>query len=110
LVTALEVLLMGPSESLGKRSKVSKRVARVVSAVRPDANGVEEKADELYRLRSECLHEGLTQIEETEVNTAYDFVAAVIQAYMTKEPYCKCPDLAAVLCAIEPPCGLSYQI
>ncbi len=101
---------MGEHESLGKKAKLSQRVGRFVSDVHPKRTGVAATAEKLYRLRSECLHEGVTQVEEDDIETAYHFVAAIFQAYLTKEPYCKCPNLAAVLALAEPVCEPSYEI
>ncbi len=110
LVTALEVLVIDRHESLGKRSKLSHRVGRIVSACYLDGGDHTSAASELYRVRSECLHEGVTQVEDGVVNTAYDFVTAVVLAYLTTEPYRNCLDLSAVLALDEPECELSYEI
>ena len=68
--TALEVLVMGEHESLGKRSKLSRRVARIASCLWPEGTDLVQLADGVYRLRSECLHAGRTQVDEPEVGAA----------------------------------------
>ena len=73
LATALEVLVMGEHESLGKRSKLARRVGRIVSEMWPAAPDPLRAADDLYRLRSECLHQGLTQVGEDAVKLAFSF-------------------------------------
>lgn len=97
LMTALEVLVLLEGEALGKRSKLSRRVARIVQSVQSDTEGVEEMADRLYQVRSECLHAGRTQVEDDDIRTAYGFVDAVITAFLTKNPFCNCESLAKVL-------------
>ncbi len=104
LVTALEVLVIDDSEILGKRSKLSKRVAAILKCVRTDTN-IEETADRLYQVRSECLHEGATQVEKDDIETAFFYVDGIIAAFLTKEPFCKFANLAEVLDAIREPEG-----
>jgi hypothetical protein len=110
LATALEVLVMGEHESLGKRSKLSKRAGKIVSDMRPGVPDLNQAADDLYRLRSECLHQGRTQIEDSDVTMAYTFVSDIIAAFLAKEPYCKCQTLTEVLGLLEPVCELTYEI
>jgi hypothetical protein len=110
LATALEVLVMGEHESLGKRSKLSRRVARIASGLWAPGTDLEQLADALYRLRSECLHEGRTQVDKEDVEAAYGLVGAVVAAFLTKEPYCRCRTLKEVLDLLEPVCELTYEI
>ena len=110
MVTALEVFVIDRHESLGKRSKLSHRFGRIVSACYLDGDNPTSAASEFYRVGSECLHEGVTQVEGGVVNTAHDFVTAVVLAYLTTEPYRNCLDLSAVLALDEPECELSYEI
>ncbi len=55
------VLVLQEDEAFGKKSKLSRRVATVVQELVPEYQTAETDATELYRLRSECLHEGLAQ-------------------------------------------------
>ena len=73
LVTALEVLMLKKDEALGKKAKLSLRVAIVVQELMPEYQTAESDAIRLYKLRSECLHEGLAQIGEEDITKAYQF-------------------------------------
>jgi hypothetical protein len=110
LVTALEILLIGKHESRGKRSKLSKRAARVIATIAPSAQNPLEMGDRLYQLRSECLHDGWTHVDKSDVQAAFFFVDAIITAYLTKEPFCKCQETEQLLVLVEPKSGLSYEI
>lgn len=98
-------------EGRGKRSKVSRRVARIVPSVLPDDERLEHTADRLYHVRSKCLHEGATQVEDEDIKTAYRFVGAIITAFLTKNPFCTCENLSKVLDNIrEPESEFVYSI
>jgi hypothetical protein len=110
LVTALEVLVIVASETMGKRRKLAKRVAQIVPTVQPNALRVEQTADRLYQVRSECLHEGATQVEDDDIKTAYGFVDAIITSFLTKDPFCKCENLNKVLNTLREPEEFAYAI
>jgi len=103
LMTALEVLVLDESDTSGKRSKLSRRVARIAQRLRPGTQGIQETADRLYQVRSECLHEGATQVEDDDIRLAYNHVDAVITAFLTTDPFCGCESVRAVLAAIRDP-------
>ena len=113
LVTALEVLVLDDHESLGKRSKLSVRVSQIVSRIQTNFTRHEiwVKADNLYHIRSECLHDGETQVDESDVQlTRIDFADTIVAAFLN-EPFSKCVDLKEVLDTIgDIPQGLSYSI
>jgi hypothetical protein len=69
-----------------------------------------QNVDRLYRVRSKCLHEGVTQVEREDVELAHSFVDAVITTYLITDPFCNCPSLEAVLSILEPPPGETYEI
>ncbi|MFO0806733.1 MAG: hypothetical protein U0791_26810 [Gemmataceae bacterium] len=110
LATALEVLVMGKSEFIGKKSKFSKRIGRIILSLYPSDVNCEKDAHDVYRLRSECLHEGATRVERADVMRAFHFVTTVIKAYLTTEPYRSCNSIQDVLDLLEPPSGLTYEI
>ena len=110
LVTALEVLVIVEGETMGKRVKLAKRVSQIVPMVQPNALRVKETADWLYHVRSECLHEGASQVDDDDIKAAYGFVDAIITAFLTKEPFCKCQNLEKVLDILREPEEFTYTI
>ncbi len=101
LVTALEVLVLQEDEARGKKAKLSRRVATVVQELVPEYQTAETDATDLYRLRSECLHEGLAQIEEKEITKAYQFVDWLVTVFLTCDPYCESATFEDLICAID---------
>lgn len=101
LVTAIEILVLQEDEALGKKAKLSRRVATVVQELVPEYPTAETDAIDLYRLRSECLHEGLAQIEEKEITKAYQFVDCLVTVFLTREPYCGSTTFADLIRAID---------
>ena len=69
-----------------------------------------QNVDRLYRVRSKCLHEGITQVERDDVEFPHSLVDAVITRYLTSDPFRTCSSLEAVLNILEPPPGETYEI
>jgi len=110
LMTALEILVLCEHEALGKRSKLSSRVGRLVASVPRRAADAAVQADRLYIIRNRCLHDGMTQVDDADIELAHHLVDVVITALLTKEPYCASASLANVLALIEPSQGPGYEI
>jgi hypothetical protein len=79
-VTALEALLIEESESAGKRSKLARRVSKLTAESDADAQAREKEMEELYKIRSECIHAGLVDVEEAELKKAVRFVTKTVEA------------------------------
>ena len=101
LVTALEALLIDVSESAGKRRKLSNRVARLTTNSANDFQVVSTKTDELYRLRSECVHAGLNEVEKAECANAIRTIARTFETLFAKVPFSAEATLAGVLAHIS---------
>ena len=111
LISALEVMLIGEFETIGKRSKVSRRAARLAAATKSEVGSLTaNEAERLYRLRSECVHAGSMSIEESDVELAFHFVSVTIRAFLSRPPFCDKVALGDILGLLDPPAEFAYQI
>jgi hypothetical protein len=102
LVTALEALLIEESESVGKKSKLARRISKLVADSEAGAQGLATEVEELYKTRSECIHAGLVDVEKAEIDRAVRFVTKTVEALLTRPPYSSANALEDILPLIDP--------
>jgi hypothetical protein len=101
LMTALEALLIEEGETLGKKSKLANRVSRLIANASAEAQRVAQDMEELYEVRSECVHAGLVDVEKEELTKAVRLFAATVDVLLSRAPFCTMTSLADVLKEIE---------
>lgn len=109
LVTALEALLIDESETSGKKTKLAKRVSRLIAESDAEIPGVVIEIEEIYKTRSECVHAGLLDVEKAEIDRAERFVTKTITAILTTPQYRTANALEDILAQIDPPLARSDQ-
>jgi hypothetical protein len=103
LVTALEASLIDESESVGKKTKLAKRVSGLVAHTDQQTSALMEEVEELYRNRSECVHGGEIEVEAVNVRKAAHLLARTVEAILTKPPYSTAATLHEILDQVDPP-------
>lgn len=103
LVTALEAMLIGESESTGKKTKLAKRISELVGGSAEEKERLALEVEELYRNRSECVHGGEIEVASSELTRAVRLLARTLEALVAKPPYCTATNLRAILDTIDPP-------
>jgi len=106
-VTALEALLIEESESAGKKTKLARRVSKLIAESDADAQGRVKEMEELYKARSECIHAGLVDVEKAELEKAVRFITKTVEALLTRAPYSTANALEDILAQIDPPLACS---
>jgi hypothetical protein len=109
LTTALETLLIREHESSGKRSKLIDRVPRFPQLVhaRRHVNGTD--IDNLYKVRSGCLHAGRTDVEQTDRKLACLAVAQCVHGLLDNPAIQSASTLDEVLTSLCPSGGVDVQ-
>ncbi len=103
LVTALEALLIEESESTGKKSKLAKRVSRLIATSDAEVPGLAREIEEVYKTRSECVHAALVDVEKAEIDRVVRLVTKTVKGILTKPPFNTANSLADILSLIAPP-------
>lgn len=101
LVTALEALLIEESESLGKKTKLANRVAKLVAPTSAAQQAVAKEVEEMYEARSECVHAGLVDVEKDELKKVARLIAKTVDG-LYQPPFSTMLSLGEVLQKIEP--------
>jgi hypothetical protein len=101
LVTALEALLIEESESLGKKTKLARRISTIVGQSPEEVGQTAKDAEELYEVRSECVHAGLVDVEAEEVANGVRLLGKTVEA-LGRPPFEQCASLADLVKVIEP--------
>jgi hypothetical protein len=104
-VTALEAMLLGHSETNGKRSKLAVRISRLPKC--PELSGTIAEADihRLYRERNACLHAGKRFVDEGAVRIAGMVVAHVFSGLLRDENLRHLDTLKDIIKHLAPECG-----
>lgn len=102
LVTALEALLIGESESAGKKTKLARRISALLSTTDQEKAGLIAEVEELYRNRSECVHGGGIEIEAAILNGAVRLLARTFEAVVSNPLSCTATTLQEILERIDP--------
>jgi hypothetical protein len=102
LVTALEALLIDESESAGKKTKLARRISRLLATTDEERSSLVEEGEELYRNRSECVHGGGIEVEAAVLSRAVRLLARTIEAVVSKPPYSTATTLGEILDRIDP--------
>jgi hypothetical protein len=103
LVTALEALLIEESESLGKKTKLANRVSRLIGQSEGEQQPIAKEVEEVYETRSECVHAGMVDVEKGALLRTVRLVARVVEAILTRPPYCAANSLEDMLTYIDQP-------
>jgi hypothetical protein len=97
LVTAIECLVFLPSETTGKKMKMTDRLVKMSKfqdLVEPVDNlGVEQT----YVLRSKCVHGGIVELNFQDVNQAFGYLIMIYKALLENEELRKMDELSDVL-------------
>jgi hypothetical protein len=96
-------MLIEESESLGKKSKLANRLSKLVARSQAEEDAVAQEVEELYEVRSECIHAGLVNIEKEELTGAIKLIAKTVDALLNRAPFCTMISLETVLKQVEPP-------
>jgi hypothetical protein len=100
LITALESMLIGKSEAMGKRRKISERVSQFPQMRTARRHIDAAEADRLYRLRSACVHSGKTDIADSDVGRASMAVAQTFSGILCDETRADILTLSQVLATL----------
>jgi hypothetical protein len=102
LMTALETMLIEESETLGKRTKLAERVAKFPKMIDVNRQVSHAEMDQLYRIRSGCLHAGRAEVAEPDVRLASMAVAQTFNGILSDSALCQLPTLHEILEKILP--------
>jgi hypothetical protein len=96
LVTALEALLLLTGTNMGKRNNLIKRTA----ALLPPETA--ESVDEIYSVRSNCVHDGHHIVERHVMAAARGVTSECVGKLVTETRFANCKTLRDVLDIIDP--------
>lgn len=97
LVTALEAMLLQKGESKGKKAKLIKRTRGLLGP------GVAaDTTDEVYSVRSDCIHNGENVVEDHVMDSARRLVAECIGKLTGDSRFAGCATLDQLLNVIDP--------
>ena len=100
--TALETLLIENSEALGKKAKLSSRVAAFPKMELANRHIDSTTVVHLYGIRSGCLHAGRTDVEVTDVQVASMAVAQCFSGILDHAQYSRCQTIVELLALLTP--------
>jgi hypothetical protein len=111
LMTALEVLVLGMHHGMGKRTKLAARIRTIFSATKDwPFESIDTVINQLYRIRSMCLHAGVNDVPRDSVQQAYYTIDKIIVAFLTVVEYTQYKNHEVLLDALDPLLGHSYEI
>lgn len=101
LVTALEAILIDDGESIGKKAKLSRRISALLGGSTDERAQVSSQVVDIYRIRSECVHTGLLDVEKEVIDRTVMLVARVFDAMLSTQPYNGMTSVKEILDHIE---------
>ncbi len=101
ITTALETLLIEDSESLGKKSKMSSRVAAFPKLLKANGHIDEKIARQIYEIRCGCLHAGFTEVEESDFRNAALAIAQCFSGLLKDDNFRRCETISDLICLIS---------
>jgi hypothetical protein len=87
---------------LGKKVKLARRGAALARHASRDPDELPGRIENLYRMRSQSLHDGFTNIDEDDIRFAHELTSLVIESMLENPAYAACESLQELVALIDP--------